>query len=98
MLTPIEFETRHQHMALSTTTALRVPIELREEISRLANQRGSTILVLSPDAGNGLTAETAFQVEQVRAVSTDRLTERLGRIDTLSRHAIDETLRYALCL
>ncbi len=55
-------------------------------------------VVLSPDAGNGLTAETAFQVEQARAVSTDRLTERLGRIDALSHHAIDEILRYALCL
>ena len=55
-------------------------------------------VVLSPDDSNGLTAETAFQVEQVRAVSTGRLTERLGRVDALSRHAIDELLRNALSL
>ncbi len=55
-------------------------------------------VVLPPDRGNGLATETAFQVEQVRAVSTDRLVERLGRLDTLGRHAIDEILRNALGL
>ena len=55
-------------------------------------------VVLSPDRDNGLATETAFQVEQVRAVSTDRLIERLGRLDALSRHAIDEILRNALGL
>ncbi|MCY4664832.1 MAG: type II toxin-antitoxin system PemK/MazF family toxin, partial [Acidimicrobiaceae bacterium] len=53
---------------------------------------------LPPDRHNGLTTETAFQVEQVRAVSTGRLVERLGRLDTLGRHAIDEILRNALNL
>lgn len=55
-------------------------------------------VVLSPDRDNGLATETAFQVEQVRAVSTGRLVERLGRLDALSRHAIDEILRNALGL
>ena len=55
-------------------------------------------VVLPPDRDNGLTTETAFQVEQVRAVSTGRLVERLGRLDALSRHAIDEILRNALGL
>lgn len=55
-------------------------------------------VVVSPDPGNGLVTETAFQVEQVRAVSTGRLIERLGRLDALGRHAIDETLRNVLCL
>ena len=54
--------------------------------------------VLTPDNNNGLTAETAFQAEQVRAVSTGRLVERLGRLDTLDRHTIDEILRSVLSL
>ena len=53
---------------------------------------------LPPDRSNGLTTETAFQVEQVRVVSTGRLVERLGRLDTFGRHAIDEVLRNALNL
>ena len=52
----------------------------------------------SPDSSNGLTAETAFQVEQVRAVSTARLVERLGRLDALGLEVIDEILRNALRL
>ena len=55
-------------------------------------------VVVSPDHHNGLTTETAFQVEQVRAVSTGRLIERLGRLDALDRHAIDEILHNALSL
>ena len=55
-------------------------------------------VVLPPDRNNGLVTQTAFQVEQVRAVSTGRLVERLGRLDTLDRHDIDEILRNALCL
>ncbi|MCY3616887.1 MAG: type II toxin-antitoxin system PemK/MazF family toxin [Acidimicrobiaceae bacterium] len=55
-------------------------------------------VVLSPDPDNGLATGTAFQVEQVRAVSTGRLVERLGRLDTLGRHAIDDILRNALGL
>jgi len=55
-------------------------------------------VVLSPDRDNGLSSETAFQVEQVRAASTDRLIERLGRLDAVGRHTIDEILRNALRL
>lgn len=55
-------------------------------------------VVLSPDHINGLASVTAFQVEQVRSVSTSRLVERLGRLDALGRHAIDEILRNALGL
>ena len=51
-----------------------------------------------PDRSNGLTSETVFQVEQVRAVSTGRLVGRLGRLDALGRHAIDEILSNALAL
>ena len=55
-------------------------------------------VVLSPDRSNGLTTETAFQVEQVRAVSTGRLVERLGRVDAQGRQDINEILRNALGL
>jgi len=46
----------------------------------------------------GLDVPTTFQVEQVRSVSAARLVERLGRLDAVSRHAIDEILRNALSL
>jgi mRNA-degrading endonuclease toxin of MazEF toxin-antitoxin module len=49
--------------------------------------------VVEPDAGNGLSQTTAFQVEQVRAISTARLLEHLGRLDAETRHALDEILR-----
>lgn len=55
-------------------------------------------VVLSPDRINGLATTTAFQVEQVRAISTSRLIERLGRLDAPDRHSIDEILRTALFL
>jgi mRNA interferase MazF len=51
-----------------------------------------------PDDRNGLDQRTAFQVEQVRAVSTTRMSTRLGRLDGVSRHIIDETLRNVLSL
>jgi mRNA interferase MazF len=54
--------------------------------------------LVEPDDENGLAATTAFQVEQVRAISTARLAERLGRLDAQSRHTIDEILRNALRL
>lgn len=55
-------------------------------------------VVVSPDRGNGLAAETAFQAEQVRAVSTDRLVDRVGRVDAPTLLAIDEVLRKTLSL
>lgn len=55
-------------------------------------------VVVSPDRNNGLATEAAFQVEQVRAVSTGRLVSRLGRLDDLDRDAIDEILSNVLGL
>ena len=65
-----------------TSTVRRVPLHV----------------VAEPDARNGLDEPTAFQVEQVRAVSVIRLQERLGQLDAVSRYAIDEILRNALNL
>lgn len=55
-------------------------------------------VVVEPDGDNGLDRPTAFQVEQVRAIATTRLVERLGRLDAESRHTVDEILRNALAL
>lgn len=55
-------------------------------------------VTVEPDADNGLNRPTAFQVEQVRAISTARLVDRLGSLDAEARHTVDEILRNALHL
>jgi mRNA-degrading endonuclease toxin of MazEF toxin-antitoxin module len=55
-------------------------------------------VVVQPDVGTGLVVATAFQVEQVRAVSAHRFMERLGRLDFMHLRVIDEILRKALSL
>ena len=44
-------------MALSQTTTLRVPTELRDEISRLAEQRGTTMINVVTDAVHRLSRD-----------------------------------------
>jgi len=61
-------------------------------------RRLSLHLAAEADEGNGLDQATAFQVERVRAVSTGRLLERLGRLDVQARHALDKILRNVLDL
>ncbi len=65
-----------------TTTQRRLPLHVTVE----------------PGADSGLHQATAFQVEQVRAISTARLERRLGRLDAEARHTVDEILRNALHL
>lgn len=55
-------------------------------------------VVVEPDRRNGLVERTALQVEQVRAISTARLMERLGRLDAEACHAVDGILRNSLGL
>lgn len=55
-------------------------------------------VVAEPDGENGLDEVTAFQVEQVRAISRGRLVGRLGRLDAEGRHTVDEILRNVLDL
>ncbi|MGH9190121.1 MAG: type II toxin-antitoxin system PemK/MazF family toxin [Acidimicrobiales bacterium] len=55
-------------------------------------------VVTEPDENNGLDQTTAFQVEQVRAISTRRLVGRIGRLDAETRHTVDEILRNVLDL
>ncbi len=61
-------------------------------------RRLSLHAVVQPDADNGLDEASAFQAEQVRAVSSRRLVKRLGRLGVEDRHAIDEILRSVLAL
>lgn len=53
---------------------------------------------VEPDGYNGLDTATAFQCEQIRAVSTRRLRTMLGRLDVVHQTAIDEILRTVLKL
>ncbi len=55
-------------------------------------------IAVEPDGENGLDTRTAFQVEQVRAISTRRLIDHLGRLDAPSQEQVDEILRNALDL
>lgn len=55
-------------------------------------------VVVEPDDDNGLDDPTALQVEQVRAISSVRLIERIGRLDAEARHTVDEILRNVLRL
>ena len=55
-------------------------------------RRISLHMVLEPDA------LTAFQPEQVRSVSVDRLQDRIGRVGAIGLAQIDELLRTVLNL
>lgn len=61
-------------------------------------RRVSLHVVVEPDTGNGLDALTAFQTEQVRALSRDRLQKRLGAAGSLVVAQVDELLRTVLNL
>lgn len=61
-------------------------------------RRVSLHLVVEPDADNGLDSLTAFQAEQVRALSSGRLQERLGTAGALVTAQLDELLRTVLNL
>lgn len=64
-----------------------------------SRRRGLPLHVeVEPDDDNGLDETTAFQCEQVRAVSSARLRQRRGRLDAVARHTVDEVLRSVLRL
>jgi mRNA interferase MazF len=65
-----------------TTTIRRLPLHV----------------IVEPEPSNGLTARTAFQVEQVRSLSTARLVSRLGSLDAASQRSVDDVLRDVLHL
>ena len=53
---------------------------------------------VDPDAGNGLDTTTAFQAEQVRAISTARLITRLGRLAPEHQWSLSAVLAGTLAL
>jgi len=55
-------------------------------------------VVAEPDEVSGLETPTAFQVEQVRAVSTHRAVRQLGTASSAVRYSIDDVLRLVLKL
>ena len=55
-------------------------------------------VIVEPDRVNRLAQSTAFQVEQVRAISTVRLTEPIGAVSAEAMAAVDETLLAVLGL
>lgn len=61
-----------------------------------AIRRVSLHVVVEPDVANGLLAMTAFQVEQVRSVSVERLRHRLGHAGAIVTAQVDELLRTVL--
>ncbi len=61
-------------------------------------RRLSLHLVVEPDAQSGLDSMTAFQAEQVRAVSVHRLKTRIGHAGALVEAQLDELLRIVLKL
>ena len=54
--------------------------------------------VLVPAGAAGLTRDSKIQAEQIRAVSVDRLTERIGTLTPELRRALDIALRVQLAL
>lgn len=74
-------------------------LELVVVVPGTTTQRALPLHVqVDPDGDNGLESTTWFQVEQLRAISTARLLEHLGRLDAQTRHTIDEVLRNVLHL
>lgn len=55
-------------------------------------------LVVQPTDHNGLSVETAFQVEQLRAVSIRRLTLRLGNLGPTEMESLETITRRTLRL
>lgn len=61
--------------------------------------RGLSLHVIAePGEVSGLETPTAFQVEQVRAVSTHRAVRQLGTASSAIRYSIDDVLRLVLKL
>jgi mRNA interferase MazF len=54
--------------------------------------------VLVPAGTAGLNRDSKIQAEQLRAVSVDRLTERIGTLTTELRRELDVALRVQLAL
>ena len=70
-------------MAAATTATLRVPVELRDEIARLAERRGSTMLDVVSDAIHRLSREEWW--ESVHHALDDLTPEDRAEMDEETR-------------
>lgn len=61
-------------------------------------ERVFTFQVLVPAGAAGLPRDSKIQAEQIRAVSVDRLTERIGSLTGALRRELDAALRVQLAL
>jgi mRNA interferase MazF len=61
---------------------------------------GSQVLVDDPDAlaAMGLSTISKIQTEQVRAISVERVYEKLGRVPSWIMYQVDDALRFHLSL
>jgi predicted transcriptional regulator len=78
-------------VAPSQTTTLRVPTELRDEIARLAETRGTTMLQVVTDAIHQLTREEWWGTvhEALDAMTPGEAAEYHAETDRLDRAAAD---------
>jgi predicted transcriptional regulator len=78
-------------MATAETTTLRVPVELRDEIARLAEERGSTMLEVVTDAVHSLTRDQWWEGvhEAIDAMTTEQIGAYRAEADQLDGTAAD---------
>ncbi len=78
-------------MAPHETTTLRVPTELRDEIARIANQRGTTMLEVVTDAIHRLSREQWWDTVHVaiEAMTDDEKAAYHAEVEALDGTAGD---------
>jgi predicted transcriptional regulator len=78
-------------MATAETTTLRVPVQLRDEIARLAEERGSTMLEVVTDAVHRLTRDQWWDSvhEAIDAMTTEEVGAYRTEADQLEGTAAD---------
>ena len=78
-------------MAPSQTTTLRVPVELRDEIARLAEARGSTMLDIVTDAVHRLSRDQWWDRvhDAIDAMTSDEVGSYWNETDQLDSAAAD---------
>lgn len=78
-------------MAPTKTTTLRLPVPLRDEIARLAEERGSSMLDVVTDAIHRLTTEQWWDTvhDVIDAMSPEQLASYQAEADQLDSTAGD---------
>lgn len=79
---------------MAPTTTLRVPVDLRDEIARLAEERGTTMLEVVTDAIHRLTrdewwADVHDALDRLQPEEVDGYRQEADRIDTAAADGLD---------